>query len=238
MLNRDHVRQALASVFANNFRSPVARFANVQRVYALNDDAGLLLCTWPDGDRPALPFPYSDEVWTGIEYQVAASLIYAGLFREGLGIVRAVRDRYDGLRRNPWDEEECGHHYARAMSSWALLLALSGFQYDGIGQEMSFAPAAPGGHFTGFWSCGSGWGTVKIETKAGHKGGARTIELKTLHGRVVLNALGVPGARGARARARLDGTDVPVRPTQSGERAVRFARPVEIGQGRMLTVAY
>ena len=78
----------------------------------------------------ALPFVYADEVWTGIEYQVAAHLIYEGCVEEGLEIVEAVRDRHDGVRRNPWDEVECGHHYARSMASWALLLALSGFHYD------------------------------------------------------------------------------------------------------------
>ena len=74
--------------------------------------AGLLLCTWPEGGRPALPFPYADEVWTGIEYQVAAHLIYEGWVDEGLQIVEAVRARHDGVRRNPWNEVECGNHYA------------------------------------------------------------------------------------------------------------------------------
>ena len=114
---------------------------NVQRTYALNGEAGLLLCTWPRGGRPAFPFPYSDEVWTGIEYQVAAHLIYAGLLDEGLAIVRGLRDRHDGERRNPWNEFECGNHYARAMASWSLLLALSGYRYSAPAGRIAFAPA-------------------------------------------------------------------------------------------------
>jgi len=124
----------------------------------LNDEPGLLLCTWPKGERPALPFVYSDEVWTGIEYQIAALLIYNGLVDEGLEIVRSVRERYAGYNRNPWEEEECGHHYARAMSSWSLLLALAGFEYSGVQKKIGFAPAIHPEDFRTFWSCGSGWG--------------------------------------------------------------------------------
>lgn len=157
-----HVRTALKSIYDFNFRESLSDFSNVQRVYALNDEAGLLLCSWPEGNRPRLPFVYSDEVWTGIEYQVAASLIYAGYVDEGLNIVKAVRDRHDGLRRNPWDEFECGHHYARAMASWAVLLALSGYHYDGVANTMHFSPVLNQDNFSAFWSCGDGWGVFSM----------------------------------------------------------------------------
>jgi len=163
LMDPDHIRQALASIYRCNFKKPLGAFSNVQRVYALNNEGGLLLCSWPNGDRPALPFVYSDEVWTGIEYQVAASLIYAGLVQEGLSIVETVRERHKGFNRNPWDEFECGHHYARAMASWAVLLALSGVQYDGISHSLSFAPALSGDLFRTFWSCGTGWGSFTME---------------------------------------------------------------------------
>jgi non-lysosomal glucosylceramidase len=158
VLDPEHVRKATKSIFDNNFRPSMSSFANVQRVYALNNEAGLLLCSWPKGDRPALPFVYSDEVWTGIEYQVATTLVYNGWVKEGLEVVKAVRDRYAGFNRNPWDEEECGHHYARAMASWALLPALSGFEYDGVSHRISFKPVLSKNDFSTFWSCGSGWG--------------------------------------------------------------------------------
>jgi non-lysosomal glucosylceramidase len=160
ILNRNHVDSAMLSIFNNNFVKSFINLNNVQRVFALNNEAGVLLCNWPDQDkRPALPFPYSDEVWTGIEYQVAASLIYSGHTNEALQIVKATRDRYAGNNRNPWDEIECGHHYARAMSSWALLLALSGFHYDGVNHSIGFNPQINKEEFQTYWSCGSGWGS-------------------------------------------------------------------------------
>jgi hypothetical protein len=104
---------------------------------------------------------YSDEVWTGIEYQVATHLIFEGLVAEGLEIVRAVRQRHNGVNRNPWNEAECGNHYARSMASWGLLLALSGVQYDGSARSLSFSPPSRSG-FSGFFSTGTGWGRVEI----------------------------------------------------------------------------
>jgi non-lysosomal glucosylceramidase len=76
-----------------------------------------------DAGRPVVPLRYCDEVWTGVEYQVAAHCFYEGLDDEGLAIVRGVRERYDGNRRNPFNEIECGDHYVRAMAGWSLLSA-------------------------------------------------------------------------------------------------------------------
>ena len=157
----DHVKTALRSVYQYNFCEDLKGHQNVQRVYALEDEKGVLLCTWPRGGRPRLPFVYSDEVWTGIEYQVAAHLIYEGMVQEGLSIVKAVRDRYDGYKRNPWDEVECGHHYARALASWSVLLALTGFRCDLVKGTMSFAPALNADNFQTFWCQGKAWGTYR-----------------------------------------------------------------------------
>jgi non-lysosomal glucosylceramidase len=238
VLDSAHVAQAMRSIFRNNFRKSLTSWANVQRVYALNEEAGLVLCTWPHGDRPALPFPYSDEVWTGIEYQVAASLIYAGFVDEGLKVVKAVRDRYNGLHRNPWDEEECGHHYARAMSSWALLLALSGFHYDGVKGEMVFAPARPGKNFRCFWSCGTGWGTVKMEERKGR----HSVAIRPIHGRVSVATLVVPGThlRGGGAVVSVNGTPVKdVRTVVEGSHMkVHLGIPLDLGKGSVLNVLY
>ena len=100
--------------------------------YAMGTDGGLLLCTWPEEDQPSLPFVYSNEVWTGIEYQVASHLIMMGMVEEGLDIVRTCRKRYDGKTRNPFNEYECGHWYARALSSYGLLQGLTGIRYDAV----------------------------------------------------------------------------------------------------------
>ncbi len=171
LLPADHARRALKAIHEHNFRDDLSEHANCQRVYALNDEAGLLLCTWPKGGRPNLPFPYSDEVWTGIEYQVAAHLIYEGMVDEGLQIVEAVRARHDGVRRNPWNEVECGNHYARSMASWALLLALSGAQVDPASGDLSFSPiprlSAKDKPFKTFWSNGRAWGSYTREWNPG-----------------------------------------------------------------------
>lgn len=159
VLPKEHVKIAVKAIYDNNFKDSMEKHVNVQRTYALNDEAGLLLCSWPKGGRPRFPFIYSDEVWSGIEYQVATHLIYEDFIEEGLRIVKACRERYDGIKRNPWSEMECGHHYARSLASWGLLLALSGFEYDMTKDHMTFGPVIHEEDFKCFWSTGKAWGT-------------------------------------------------------------------------------
>jgi non-lysosomal glucosylceramidase len=163
IMDTSKVKAAIKSVYDHNFIRPLRQFGNVQRVYGLNDEAGVVLCTWPHDNRPALPFVYSDEIWTGVEFQVAASLIYAGFVKEGLEIVKAVQNRYDGFKRNPFEHDESGVHYARAMASWSLLLAMSGIDYDATAHSLSFDPKMAGSHFSTFWSTGKAWGQFEIE---------------------------------------------------------------------------
>ncbi|MDD5678130.1 MAG: GH116 family glycosyl hydrolase [Kiritimatiellae bacterium] len=152
----------LRSVFAHNFRKDLSDHANPQRSgYAFGQEGGLLLCSWPRGGKLSLPFPYSEEVWTGIEYHVAAHLIMMGRMREGLRIVRTARDRYDGRYRNPFNEYECGHWYVRAMSSYSLLQALSGAHYDAVSKTLHLQPAMTG-DFKAFLSTATGFGTVGV----------------------------------------------------------------------------
>ena len=147
---------------------------NVQRTYALNQEKGLVLCSWPQGSRPKLPFVYSDEVWSGIEYQVAAHLIFEGFVEEGLAVVKAVRERYNGYDWNPWSEVECGNHYVRSMASWSVLVALSGYQFDLVNNTIGFAPVIHQDDFRCFFSNAKNWGVYsqkrdpksgKLETK-------------------------------------------------------------------------
>jgi len=133
VVDKNKVKSHLESVYKYNLKNDLRDHANPQRpTFALGNDAGLLLCTWPKGGKPQLPFVYSDEVWTGIEYQVAAHLMFEGEVSKGLDIVRACRNRYDGRIRNPFNEYECGGWYARAMSSYALLEGLTGVRYDAV----------------------------------------------------------------------------------------------------------
>lgn len=162
-----NARTAAASIVRHNWRRELWDHANAQRIFALEDEGGLLLATWPRAGRPRWPFPYSDEVWTGVEYEVAALLIYEGLVDDGLRIVAATRDRYDGRRRNPWSEIECGNHYARAMASYSLLLALSGFRYEASDGSLTIRPASSlERRFAAFFSVGSGWGLVQSDRSA------------------------------------------------------------------------
>jgi hypothetical protein len=121
-----------------------------------------LLCTWPKGGALSLPFVYSNEVWTGIEYQVASHLMLMGRVAEGLEIVRTCRARYDGRVRNPFDEYECGHWYARALSSYGLLQGLSGARYDAVEQVLHLAPSVAG-DFRCFLATATGYGTVGVK---------------------------------------------------------------------------
>lgn len=117
------------------------------------------------------PFAYCDEVWTGVEYQVATNLIHAGLIKEGFTVVKALRSRYDGFRRNPWSEIEAGHHYIRAMASFGLLTAYAGYRADFIERDFHFSPKVVDGEFKTFWICGRAWGPSPCTTPAANETG-------------------------------------------------------------------
>ena len=136
----------------------------------MGNDGGLLLCSWPRGGKPLMPFVYSDEVWTGIEYQVASHLLLLGCVDEGLDIVRTCRRRHDGVRRNPFNEYECGHWYARAMSSYGLIQGLTGVRYDAVTQTLYVHSQV--GDFRSFLGTQTGFGTVEL------KGGKATLNVK------------------------------------------------------------
>jgi uncharacterized protein (DUF608 family) len=162
VLDRGKVASHARSVHRYNLRHDLSEHTNPQRpTYACGEEGGLLICTWPRGGALTLPFVYSNEVWTGIEYQVASHLMLLGLVDEGLEVVRTCRDRYDGRVRNPFDEYECGHWYARAMSSYALLQGLSGARYDAVDQTLHLTPAVRG-DFRAFLSTATGYGTVGV----------------------------------------------------------------------------
>jgi hypothetical protein len=124
------------------------------------------MATYPLGRRPKRPFPYFNEVMTGFEYAAAIGMLYEGQTAAGLRCIRAIRARYDGRRRNPFDEAECGHHYARAMSAWSPLLALSGFRYFAPEKRVEIRTKSRAALFRGFWSTGTAWGTFE-KTAAG-----------------------------------------------------------------------
>jgi uncharacterized protein (DUF608 family) len=153
------IKSHLLAVHKYNLKENLSEHANPQRPsYAVGNEGGLLLCSWPKGGKLSLPFVYSDEVWTGIEHQVASHLMLMGHVKEGLDIVRASRDRYDGRVRNPFNEYECGHWYARALSSYGYLQALTGVRYDAVEKKLFVDSKI--GDFTSFISTETGFGTV------------------------------------------------------------------------------
>ncbi len=151
----------LLAVHRYNLKKDLSAHANPQRpTFALGSEGGLLLCSWPKGGKLSLPFVYSNEVWTGIEYQVASHLMFMGEVEKGLDIVRACRGRYDGSVRNPFNEYECGHWYARAMSSYGMLQGLTGVRYDAVDGTLYIDSKV--GDFTSFISTAKGFGTVSL----------------------------------------------------------------------------
>ena len=160
ILDPEKLKSHLLSIYKYNLRKDLSTHANPQRPgYALWDEGGLLLCSWPYGGKPSIPFVYSDEVWTGIEYQVAAHLASFGYKKEALDIVTTLRARYDGEKRNPYDEYECGHWYARALASYALLASWTGVRYDAVAKTLY----ADTGDYKVFLSTVSGYGLVTSE---------------------------------------------------------------------------
>ncbi|GAA5061962.1 uncharacterized protein (DUF608 family) [Thermocatellispora tengchongensis] len=224
-------RSALRAIYSSNFLPRLGDRPLFHQTYALQDEGGLVLCTWPENDRPDVPFYFADQVWTGVEYQVAAHLIYEGLVEEGLTIVRAVRARHDGRRRNPWNEVEAGNHYVRSMSSWALLPAYSGFTYDGRRGRLGFAPRGGDDPFSCFFSTATGWGVFTL--------GSSGFELDVKGGRLALGELALP-SRTARdgATATLAGRDLPVEVSVAGGTLCLRLGPTTVTPGEALRVVW
>jgi non-lysosomal glucosylceramidase len=229
-LKKERVRKALQSIYKNNFKHDFWSHPNTQRIYAVNDDKGLLICSWPNGGRPALPLVYGDEVWTGIEYQVAAHLIYHGLLEEGLAIVKAISDRYDGVRRNPWNQIEWGNHYSRAMASYSVLLALSGFRYSAPDRTVTFHPRLNAENFQCFFAAGSAWGLYSQK----RQGGTLTAKIESRQGELKLQQV----VLGSEAAAKVaitapDGQLLSGKLTRSADGVqIDLSRELVIGEGQ------
>ena len=165
ILDTEKLKSHLLAVYKYNYRKSLIEHDNPQRPgYAVGDEGGLLLCSWPRGDKPSLPFVYSDEVWTGIEYQVASHLISFGYTKEGMDIVSSCRSRYDGTKRNPYNEYECGHWYARAMASYGLIQAFGGVRYEADTKTLYISGELEDG-FKSFLCTETGYGTVSFNGK-------------------------------------------------------------------------
>lgn len=180
LAKKENVQTTFKTIMKNNYVNRFDTVFNNMRSYVMDKESGLIMASWPKG-RLKVPFPYFAESMSGFEYTAAVGMLYEGQTENGMKCIQAIRDRFDGEKRNPFDEPECGHHYARAMASWSALLALTGFQYSGIDKSISFANKQ--GNF--FWSNGYSWGTYTIT--------GRKLIITVLSGRLQLNSVSVDG---------------------------------------------
>lgn len=176
--DQTHIRTTLESIMKYNYLDDFSNHFNNMRSYVIGHEAGLLMASWPKG-RLEVPFPYFAESMTGFEYAAAVGMIYEGMEAEALQCITAIRNRFDGSKRNPFSEPECGHHYARSMASWATIPAFIRFNYSAVDQTMSVARREG----TWFWSNGYAWGTIAID--------ADEVQLNVLHGDLALKSLTV-----------------------------------------------
>lgn len=184
IFNKEHLRTALANTYKNNFLPDMRSHYNTFRLFAVNDEAGAVICSFPKDIRtPAIPIPYAQETMHGFEYAFAGLLISEGFIEEGVAIVRAIRDRYRGFNRNPYNEIECGSNYARNMASFALLPIFSGFKFNMPDGILGFDPILDG-DFRTFWSIEGAWGSYRKT--------ADTTELNLADGKLTLKGLFLP----------------------------------------------
>lgn len=166
IFDKEQRKIGLQSMMKNNFKEKFRNYTNMWRVFAINDEGGTIMFDYPENSKmPIIPITYRKEVMTGFEYSFAGLLISEGFIEDGLKVIRAVRNRYDGEKRNPWNEIECGSNYARPMSSFALLPIFSGFQFDVPHKHIGFAPLLSG-NYKCMWNLGTGWGDyIKTENQ-------------------------------------------------------------------------
>lgn len=178
------VKSALKSIYKYNFVPSMRDFYNPCRNFCINGEAGTVMCAYPEGVRvPKIPIPYTQECMTGFEYQVAEHMISEGMVEEGLRLVKSVRDRYDGEKRNPWSELECGSNYARSMASFGLLPIFCRFEFDLPKSKIGFNPIRKVGEdFKCFFSIATCWGSYELlGNKTVIEIGEGELNVKTLH---------------------------------------------------------
>lgn len=178
-------KSALEHLYKNNYKGSMRDVTNMWRNFSLNDEQGTVICSYPDGVKiPTIPIPYCEETMTGFEYALAGLMISEGYVAEGESMIKAIRNRYDGEKRNPWNEIECGSNYARSMASYALMPIYSGFTFDMTQKHIGFAPISDVGKY--LFSIGESWGTVELDGKS--------CRLTVLGNALSLNSISVPNS--------------------------------------------
>jgi uncharacterized protein (DUF608 family) len=231
LLDESKIRKTLESIYRYNYKRSLYRHESVQRTYALNDEAALVICDYPHGQRPENPFPYFAEVMTGFEYCAATLMLHQGMEAQGVELIGNIRRRYDGERRNPWNEAECGHHYARAMASWAAIPILSGFSYNGFTKELAASPRLKAEKFSSFWSTGNAWGT--FQTSRGN------LVVQTIEGALAVRSLTLPAAaaKAASSHVKLAGNELAHTAARSGRAiTIQLSAETAVSSGESLVI--
>ncbi len=238
---------ALKSLWRYNFTPDVGPYRQVYkpgRWYAMPGEAGLLMCTFPrtdwdyaqaKGKGADWAAGYFNECMNGFEYQAAGHMLWEGMLTEGLAITRAVHDRYHPSRRNPWNEVECGDHYARSMASYGVFIAACGFEYHGPKQHIGFAPRLTPEKFKAAFTSAEGWGTFAQQQESG----SLKAEVSMRWGKLKLRTFSLETAQGAAGSASvLLGTKpMPVKVSRAGRRVrLTFGEPIEITMGDSLII--
>ncbi len=246
---------ALKSLWRYNFTPDVGPYRAVYmpgRWYAMPGEAGLLMCTFPRvdwdyaqarGKGEDWAAGYFNECMNGFEYQAAGHMLWEGLLTEGLAVTRAVHDRYHASRRNPWNEVECGDHYARSMASYGVFLAACGFECHGPKGHLGFAPRLAPEHFQAAFSSAEGWGSYRQDFRTSAPGtpaGAR-YEVAMRWGRLRLRTFSVTlpdGLQPMTVGVEADGRSVQCSHTVvEGRLTLTFAEPIELREDQRLIVA-
>jgi uncharacterized protein (DUF608 family) len=227
------IHKALDAIYRYNYKRNLLEHDSVQRIFALNDESALVICDYAKAPRPKIPFPYFSEIMTGFEYSAATLMLYMGMIKEGVECIENIRRRYDGERRSPWDEAECGHHYARAMASWSGVLALSGFQYHGADKVFTAVPLIHAAEFTSFWSTANAWGTFSQSAQAGRT----RLRIAVMSGSLPLGSVEMKASTAGAASAKLGKQTLACDVTRGKDRTRLILRePVEIAVGNDLVV--
>ena len=165
VLEPEHVRRTLQSILRYNYRTEFHSHFNHLRTFALGDEQALIYASYPRGGEPRWSLRRKSEIWNGSEYTAAVGMLYAGQVEGGLQVIEAIRSRYDGRKRNPFSEIECGEHYVRSMAAWSALLALTGFAYSRPTGRLTFSAAPDKAEWV--WSSGTAWGRCRQTPFAG-----------------------------------------------------------------------
>lgn len=234
----EKLRISLKSLFGSNYRDSFDDVINVDRVYSLNDDRGLQIATWPKGGKPEMPLLYCDETWCGSEYQAAFNMIYAGLLEEGLTLVRSVRDRHDGKKRNPFCEFEYGNHYTRSLIAYAGILAISQFRYSAVEKLIQLAPVVSRNNFQVFFSVASGWGIISQKrTKT-----TQTLDVSISQGNLIVRRFQLESDHRLKnvvadiAGSRVSGTIAPAKSSCPALHAIQMEKEITVKPGNLLSL--